>query len=86
MTFEFIVNRIIELLNIGVLIFIALGIITFFWGIVIYIFRSGDEGKRKEGVNYIMYGILGIFVMVAVWGIVQIFSSMLGINVGIPQF
>lgn len=84
--FETVINGIIDILNIGVVLAIALSIVVFFYGIVIYIAQSGDEGKRKEGVQYIFYGIIGIFVMVSVWAIVGLLTGTFGISVGIPQF
>lgn len=72
MTFQGIVNRITDLLDsiIPILFFIAT--IVFFWGVIIYITSGGDEEKRKEGRSFIIYGLIGLFVMVAVWGIVNV--------------
>jgi uncharacterized membrane protein len=60
MTFKNVIDMIIDVLVLGVLLALALSVVTFFYGIVIYIAQSGDEGKRKEGVQYIFYGIIGI--------------------------
>lgn len=85
-TFETVVNGIIETLDIVVILIFTLGVVSFLYGIVIYIFRGGDSSKRKEGLKYIYYGIIGIFIMVAVWALVEILSNTIGANFGIIQF
>jgi hypothetical protein len=64
---------------------IALGVVSFLYGIALYISRAGDEGKRKEGVQFMTYGIIGLFVMVSVWALVGILSGTIGEPIGIPQ-
>ena len=47
---------------------------------------AGDAKGREEGKKRLMYGILGLAVMVSVWGLVSILAGTIGGNVGIPQF
>lgn len=49
-----------------------LGTVIFLWGVVKYIFSSDPE-KLSEARTFIIYGIITLFVMVSVWGIVRIF-------------
>jgi hypothetical protein len=72
-TINGIVSRITDILNLIIPIIFAIATIVFFWGIVLFITSGGDEEKRKEGRAYIIYGLIGLFVMVAVWGIVNVF-------------
>ena len=55
---------------------------AFLWGVVKYIFAAGDEEKRKEAKGIIFYGILGMFVLVAFWGIILIVTSTFDISTG----
>ncbi len=55
---------------------------AFLWGIVKYIMAAGDEEKRKDAKGIIIYGILGMFVLVAFWGIILIVTSTFGISTG----
>ena len=43
---------------------------------------GGDEEKRANGRSLMIYGVIGLFVMVAVWGLVYFLASILGIGVG----
>lgn len=87
MTFADIVARIIDLvLNPLVALLIGVALIFFLWGVVKLISSGGDAGKRAEGVSMITYGVIALFVMVAVWGLVGIVASTLNIGTsGVPS-
>jgi uncharacterized membrane protein YidH (DUF202 family) len=85
MTFSSIINNIIVFLGNLILLIIAVAVLIFFYGLVGYITNSGDESKRKESTQYIIYGIFGIFVMVAVWGLVALLAGFIGESIGVPQ-
>ena len=51
----------------------ALALLVFIWGLVRYfIFGGANEEKRKEGQQLMLWGIIGFFVMVSVWGLVNV--------------
>ena len=62
---EDLINRIIPFI-------IALAVLWFLWGIFKFITNVGDPEKRKEATGMILWGVVGIFVMVSVWGLVNI--------------
>jgi len=74
-----------SILNMIVPILIALGIIAFLWGVLRFIFSAGDEEKRKAGKMFMIYGIIGIVVMVSVWGLVAFIQKSFGIQSGTVQ-
>ena len=49
---------------------IGLAVVMFVYGVLIYMFSEGGD-KKEEGKQYMLWGIIGIFVMVSVWGIVS---------------
>ncbi len=58
----------------------TLAFIFFVWGVVNYFFiHGGEEAKREEGRQFILWGIIGMVVLFAVWGILNILLSTLGI-------
>jgi fumarate reductase subunit D len=87
MTFAEIVARIISLvLNPLVALLIGVALIFFLWGVVQLISAGGDSGKHAEGISKITYGVIALFVMVAVWGLVGIVANTLGIGTsGVPN-
>lgn len=59
-----------------------LAVAIFIWGVVKYIYSSGDEDKRKTAKSYIVYGLIGLFVLITFVGIIQILASTLGVSTG----
>ena len=59
-----------EVVNLLIPIAIAVALIVFFWGLIKYIWGSGkghDQGKRV-----MIAGLVSLFVMVSVWGIIRL--------------
>jgi len=59
-------------LNIIITFLILLATVLFLWGIVKYITAGGDEEKTKEARGMIIWGIVFLAIMVAVWGFVNV--------------
>ncbi len=51
---------------------IGLGLIIFLVGLVGYVSAGDNEEKREAGRGLILFGIITLFVMVSVWGLVKI--------------
>ena len=59
--------------NVAVPVIFALAFIVFIWGVFSYFIAGGhDEERRDKGKQLMLYGIIGFFVMVSVWGLVNI--------------
>lgn len=63
-------------------ILMLVAFMVFLWGVVKFIFAGGDEEKRKTAKHYIIYGLIGLFVMVAVWGIIEVVLNTFTITPG----
>ena len=50
-------------------------VMYFVWGLVETITSGDDSTKRKIGSNHIMWGLVGIFIMVAVYGILNVVTA-----------
>ena len=69
-------NRILNGL-VGLLILVA--ILAFFWGLIKYLFSGGGEDK-SEGLNLMFSGVIAIFVMVSIWGIIRLLQNTFGVT------
>ncbi len=59
----------------------GVALLVFLWGIFKYfILGGGDEGKREEGKQLMLYAIIGFVVMVSVFGIVNMIANGLGFS------
>src|SRR3990167_6991097 len=52
-------------------ILIGLGLLYFLWGVIQYVI-AGNEEAKKGAKQVMLYGLLGLFVMVGVWGIINL--------------
>ena len=68
-----------EILNAILPVLIALGIVYFVWGVVSYVINDDAEAKKK-GRDRIIFGIIGLAVIVGVWGLVKILTNTFGLN------
>lgn len=73
-------SNILNFFVIPVLLSVAL--VIFLWGVLKYVSSGDDEEKRNSGRNFIVYGIIGLFVMVSVWGLVAVLNRTFGIRQG----
>mgnify|MGYP003424279303 CR=1 FL=1 len=66
---------------------ITLSIVLFIIGVIKYISKADEPAEREEGRNFMIYGLVALFVMVSIWGLVGIIQGTfgLGTNVLIPQ-
>jgi hypothetical protein len=67
-----VVNRLVPLA-------ITLAMLAFFWGMIRYIYKKSKD-DTKQGRDLMIYGIIAIFVMVSIWGLVSLLQSAFGIN------
>lgn len=70
---QFILNPLI-----GLLFFVAL--IVFLWGVFRFVANAGSEDARETGKRNMMWGILGMFIMVAAFGIIRLVLGTFGIT------
>jgi len=53
------------------MLFWALAIMLFIWGVVKFIGNTEDTTERTKGKQFIIWGIVSFVVLVSLWGIVQ---------------
>ncbi len=68
----------LSLFSMLVVLIVALALVLFMWGVVKYIHAQGDAEGRKEARKYIVFGIVSLFVMLSVWGLVNILVQTFG--------
>jgi len=84
--FQNIVNLVIStILNPLILLFLGLAVVYFMWGVFKYVGKGESESDRREGAQMMMYGIVAIFVMVSVWGLVTILINTFGLSTSVPK-
>ena len=65
----------------------ALALLVFIWGIAKFIFHAGSEDNIAEGKQLMFWGVIALFVMFSVWGLVTFLHyNIFGDGWGIPKF
>ena len=70
---EHIVNPLIWLL-------FALGTFFFMWGLVVFMYDTENSSERKKGLDHMIWGMVGMLIMVTVYGIISIVTNTFGIS------
>ena len=60
----------------------SVAFLFFLWGAYEYVLHADDEGARATGKTHMLYGIIGLLVMVSAYGILKIAAGTFGISVG----
>lgn len=63
----------------------ALATVAFIWGVIQYYLNPDNEEKRKKGKSFIIGGLIALFVMLSVWGLVGILTNTFKLGNTIPQ-
>ena len=72
MTFAGLVDSFTDLINGLVGLLVGVAMIIFFIGVIKYIYRAPNPKAQRYGRDMIVWGLLAIFVMVSVWGILRL--------------
>ncbi len=71
---------ILGLLTLVTPIVVTLALVFFFWGVAQFILHSGDEKTRDDGKKKILWGIIALFVMFSIKGIISTVGNTLVIT------
>jgi hypothetical protein len=70
------VQNLIDLvINPAVRFIFAAAALYFIYGVFTFIRRADDSSARIEGANHILWSTIGLFIMISVWGIIQILQN-----------
>jgi hypothetical protein len=71
-----------RLIDLALPMVVALALLGFFYGLAKFIFSAGDSDKQAEARSIMIWGVIALFVMVSVWGLVQFVGNALNIQTG----
>lgn len=72
---QFISNLANTIINPLLLLLFAFAVMYFLWGVLKYIKGADDPGTRQEGATHIFYGLIGMLIMVGVYGILEMITN-----------
>jgi uncharacterized membrane protein YidH (DUF202 family) len=62
-------------------VLIGVAVVVFIWGVIKYTTAGDDPEKRAAARSLMIYGIIAIFVIVSIWGLVAILQQLTGTGV-----
>jgi hypothetical protein len=65
-----------------ILLIFTAGFLLFLWGLVVFIVNLGEGGENTEGKQHMLWGLIGMLVMVGVFGIISILNNTFQLGVG----
>jgi fumarate reductase subunit D len=68
-----------NILNTILPIIIALTVVYFVWG-MFQVFMASDEEKKEKAKSTVIYGVIALFVMISIWGLVNILYNTFGLS------
>ena len=73
------------IINPAILIVFALGFLLFVYGLVEFLWNLNEGGENKEGKQHMLWGIVGMLIMVSVWGILDLLDNTFGLDFRNPD-
>lgn len=75
-----------NIVNPFIILLIAFAILYFLWGVAQFVIYSDSEEERSKGKRHMIWGIMGIVIMVSVFGILSLVLNSFGVDSppGIP--
>jgi len=58
----------------------SVAIVFFLWGAFQFIAKAGDESARTTGRRHMMYGVIGLFVMLTAFTILNVAAGTFGLS------
>lgn len=69
-----------QILNPLIILMFGIALLVFLWGLALFIAKGGEEDVRETAKRHILYGVLGMFIMVSAFALVRVITGSLGID------
>jgi hypothetical protein len=63
---------------------IGLAVFIIIWGVFRMISGAGDDTQRAEAQKLVFWGVVGIFIMISIWGLVRILINTFNLDTTRP--
>jgi len=75
---RFMANLYTYIFNPFLYLFMGLAVVVFLWGVIRFIVGGADEEAVTTGKRHMIWGIVGLFIIVSVWGIMNLICRTVG--------
>lgn len=72
--------------NVLVPLIFAISFVVFIWGVFRFFIAGTEDAEAKTKAQHLMlYGVIGFFIMVSIWGLVGILLGTFNLNQNVPN-
>ena len=75
-----VIEAVFRIIKLAIPLVFGLALLAFFWGLAKFIFHAGNEDRIEEGKRIMLWGIIALFVMVSIWGLVSFMQEAFGLD------
>ena len=61
-------------------VLLGVAVLYFVWGVWVFVRNADSPDKRQEGASHILYATIGIFIMISVFGIMNLIQNSFGLH------
>ena len=80
------IDRFVDVIvNPVILLVFAAGFFLFVWGLVMFMWNLNEGGENSAGKQHMIWGIVGMLVMVSVYGIIALIDDTFELDVAYPD-
>lgn len=69
----------------AILVVFSLGFFLFVWGLIEFLWRLNSGGDNKEGKQHMIWGIVGMLIMISVYGIIAMLDNSFNLDIRNPD-
>ncbi len=79
-----VISKFNDLVNAAIPVLITFAVLYIIYAVVMYMI-AGDEDKKKASKGMVGWGIAGLFIILSIWGLVNILVGTFDLKNSIPQ-
>ena len=67
-------------LNPLIILLTAIALLVFVYGAFEYVFNAENEQARSQGAKHMLFGVIGMFIMLTAFAIMRLFAATFGVE------
>lgn len=75
-------SEILAIATVAVPVLTGLALAFFLWGLVVFLAKTSNDQARTEGKRHMVWGVIGLAILVSTWGIVRVAIALFGLEGG----
>jgi len=78
-------DRILSIGDVAIYLLVSLAVFFIVWNVVIYMIRGDDVSTKKTAAANTGWGLLGLFIILSIWGLVNFLTNTFATNTQVPS-